>query len=365
MFQNFYEGKKVFITGHTGFKGSWICAWLLRLGAEICGYSNGVPTTPSNFKILGIEKKIHNVQGDICDYSSLLKAIQEFNPEIVIHLAAQSLVGKSYQQPVETIKTNALGTLNLLDCMRQAPSIRAGVFITGDKCYKNVEWIWGYRENDILGGDDPYSSSKGCAELIIHSYIKSYFNKAKSPAIASARAGNAIGGGDWAENRIIPDAVRAWSKGNTLIVRNLEAKRPWQHVLEPLSGYLWLGKKLFEKDINVVGQAFNFGPDAKIDRTVFDLLSEMQKNWPEAKWEEESNIGKIKKEATLLKLNCDKALTSLGWRAILSFEETVKTTAVWYKTYYDGHDGKMAKMVDSQIKAYENKALREGLLWAY
>ena len=300
MFNGMYEGKKVFVTGHTGFKGSWLCSWLLQLGADVCGYSINIPTQPANFEILGLQNRITHVEGDICNRVELLRTMREFQPDIVFHLAAQSLVRKSYNDPAVTFETNVLGTMNVMECIRQCASVKAGVIITSDKCYRNLEWNWGYRENDLLGGEDPYSSSKGCAELIIYSYIHSFFRG--TPCVASTRAGNVIGGVDRAEDRIVPDAVRSWSRGEAVIIRNPGATRPWQHVLEPLSGYLWLGAKLLKNDTNVVGEAFNFGPAASVNQSVEQLLSVMAKNWPSARWKTNQIDGNTHNESTLL--NC-------------------------------------------------------------
>ncbi len=361
MFLSTYEGRKVLVIGHTGFKGSWLCSWLIQLGAKVSGFSSGIPTKPSNFEILGLRDRMTGIHGDVRDRQQLLQAMQSAEPEIVFHLAAQALVRKSYENPVETFETNALGTLNVLECIRSCSSVQAGVIITSDKCYRNVEWPWGYRETDKLGGEDPYSMSKGCAELVIYSYIQSYFKK--HPRIASTRAGNVIGGGDWAQDRIIPDAVRSWAEGKSVVIRNPQATRPWQHVLEPLSGYLWLGARLWEKDPEAIGEAFNFGPDARVNQTVEELLTTMAKHWPQVDWKVEKNQAETHKESSLLKLCCDKALNTLEWQAILSFEETVAMTAYWYKTYYKSGEDGMTEVTNRQIEEYMDKAKTEKLLW--
>ena len=362
MFEDYYNKKRVLVTGHTGFKGSWLCSWLLQLGAEVCGFSVNVPTKPSNFEILDLKDRIRHIEGDVCKRAQLLDAIKNFKPDIVFHLAAQSLVRKSYLDPAITFETNTLGTMNVLECMRQCPSIQAGVIITSDKCYRNVEWSWGYRENDVLGGEDPYSASKGCAELIVYSYVKSFFQN--GPEIASTRSGNVIGGGDWAMDRIVVDAVKAWSEGKSAIVRNLKATRPWQHVLEPLSGYLWLGAELCKEDSAVAGQAFNLGPSALANKSVEQLISEMVKYWPGGKWKANQVDVSNQKEATLLKLCCDKALNLLNWKTILSFEETAALTIEWYKDYYKKGKDQMLNLTNCQIDEYSSKAKEEGLLWA-
>ncbi|MBW8015815.1 MAG: CDP-glucose 4,6-dehydratase [Planctomycetes bacterium] len=362
MFNDIYKGKKVFVTGHTGFKGSWLCSWLLQLGAEVCGYSKDIPTTPSNFEILGLKGEIQHIEDDVRNRGQLLKAIQNFQPDIIFHLAAQSLVRRSYTDPITTFETNTLGTLNILECIRQCPSIQAAVIITSDKCYRNVEWTWGYRESDFLGGEDPYSASKGCAELIIYSYNNSFFQN--GPRVSSTRAGNVIGGGDWAENRIVPDAVKAWSRGESVIIRSPDATRPWQHVLEPLSGYLWLGAMLIENNKKIAGEAFNFGPAGSINQSVGQLISQMVKKWPGAKWQSNQVNSSSQKEATLLKLCCDKALNSLNWNAILSFEKMTSMTAEWYLSYYNQGKDRMFDLTTRQIDEYSSLASAEGLLWA-
>ena len=362
MFNDAYKEKKVFITGHTGFKGSWLSAWLLKLGAEVYGFSIDIPTSPSNFEVLDLKNRIEHVQGDVRNRDQVLYTMQAFQPDIVFHLAAQSLVYKSYDDPATTFETNVLGTLNVLECIRQCPSVEAGVIITSDKCYRNLEWTWGYRENDVLGGEDPYSASKGCAELIIYSYINSFFRE--GPGVASTRAGNVIGGGDWAEHRIVPDAVRSWSRGEAVVIRNPGATRPWQHVLEPLSGYLWLGVKLLEKEAKTVGQSFNFGPGASANQTVEQLVSRMAKHWPGADWKVDQPDVNNQKESTLLKLCCDKALNLLNWKAILSLEETTAMTIDWYRTYYRQGKDHIHSLPNRQIDEYSSKASAEGLPWA-
>jgi CDP-glucose 4,6-dehydratase len=361
MLDNFYRNKKVLVTGHSGFKGSWLSVWLSMLDAEICGFSKDIPTNPSNFKSINIDKKIRHIIGDIKDINKLKKVFQDFKPEIVFHLAAQPLVRKSYKEPMDTFETNVLGTVNILECIKESSSVRAGVMITSDKAYRNQEWIWGYRENDLLGGEDPYSASKGCAELVINSYCKSFFQE--GPFVASTRAGNVIGGGDWAEDRIVPDAVRAWVKKNPVIIRQPESTRPWQHVLEPLSGYLLLGKLLYEQGKTFAGQAYNFGPSNMDDKSVKDVLNSIKKYWDNAGWLIE-NHSSIAKESILLKLCCDKALSMLGWHSILSFEESMQMTALWYKSFYENKDTDMLKFSFDQIKIYKKKAKELGLPWS-
>jgi len=360
MFENLYKGKRVLITGHTGFKGSWLCAWLLDLGSTVAGYSVDVPTEPSHFEALDLASRIEHIQGDVRNKRFLKEALNKFNPDIVFHLAAQPLVRESYENPILTFETNSLGTLNLLDCMRDPSSVAAIVLITSDKCYENVEWLWGYRENDRLGGKDPYSASKACAEIISKVYMESYFGD-KGPAIATTRAGNVIGGGDWARNRIVPDCVRAWSKGEKVLVRNPNATRPWQHVLEPLNGYLALGKKLLQGDPEVKNQAFNFGPSAKVNQSVGDLIVEIAKYWPGSEWKFEQEVNSSKPEATLLKLNCDKALQILNWNSVLDFSETARMTGKWYQDFYSQKTSAISNTTSDQIEEYVEKAKRLNL----
>jgi CDP-glucose 4,6-dehydratase len=362
MFKNIYKDRRVLVTGHTGFKGSWLSAWLLNLGAKVAGYSLGIPSKPSHFESLSIINKIEHFTGDVRDGKALQKVLNQFRPEIVFHLAAQSLVRESYKNPVLTIETNTIGTLNLLDCLRGSSSIAAAVLITSDKCYENVEWLWGYRENDRLGGKDLYSASKACAEIISKAYMESFFGKNR-PHIATTRAGNVIGGGDWANDRVIPDCIRAWSKGEPVIIRNPSATRPWQHVLEPLSGYLALGQELFEGNLNVKNQSFNFGPQTQVNESVADLITEIARLWPDAKLELQQQTNSAKLESTLLKLNCDKALKILKWNAILDFEETASMTRKWYQTFYNQGPTVIPKTTSAQIKEYSEKATKDKLSW--
>ena len=296
MFGHIYEGRRVFVTGHTGFKGSWLTAWLLQMGAEVAGFSDAVPTAPSHFDVIGLGGRIRDYRGDVRDRKALIEAMREFKPEIVFHLAAQALVRASYENPADTIEVNAMGTLNVLEAVRVTPSVEAVVSITSDKAYRNDEWVWGYRETDHLGGYDPYSASKGCAEIIAHSYFKSFFgDPVNTPYCATTRAGNVIGGGDWAADRIVPDCARAWSEGREVEIRSPHATRPWQHVLEPLSGYLWLGAKLFAAHRDAVksgkgdgchegfrldGEAFNFGPSSDASHTVADVVRALERSGP-------------------------------------------------------------------------------------
>jgi CDP-glucose 4,6-dehydratase len=261
MFDAFYRGKRVLVTGHTGFKGSWLCQWLLMMGAEVAGVSKDIPTNPSLFESLQLTTQMHDHRVDIEQYEPLLAVLQSFRPEVVFHLAAQPIVSEAYDNPLGTYSANLMGTVNMLEAVKQAGCVQQLVMITSDKCYHNVEWGYGYRENDRLGGKDPYSASKACAEIAIHSYWHSYY-RSSSTALASARAGNVIGGGDWAMSRIVPDCMRQWSEGKPMNLRSPQATRPWQHVLEPLSGYLWLAKCLADNPA-ISGEAYNFGPNPK------------------------------------------------------------------------------------------------------
>lgn len=360
-FNNFFSGKKVLVLGHTGFKGSWLTLWLTKLGAEVSGVSLSLPSKPCNFEILGLKKKINHNICDIRNFRDLRKVFQENHPEIVFHLAAQALVHHSYEDPKETFDTNVSGTVNVLECIRMTESVRCGIIITSDKCYQNNEWEWGYRENDRLGGDDPYSASKACAEIAFHAYVQSFFKKSGNnhALLASARAGNVIGGGDWAEKRIIPDCVKALSQGKEPFIRNPSSTRPWQHVLEPLSGYLWIAAELFSRP-ELHGESFNLGPDAKADHSVKDLIDAFISCWGEGSWKYEKTSD-LKKEKTLLKLSCDKVLGRLNWHAALNFEETVRMVAEWYKAFYAGAD--MGDLAMKQIEAYTEFARKLGLTW--
>ena len=359
-FNDFYRNKRVLVTGHTGFKGSWLTLWLLQLGAEVAGFSAYLPSDPCNFEVLGLEKMVSHVVGDIRHLHELKQVFDDFQPEIVFHLAAQPIVKKSFDDPKLTFDTNVGGTVNILECIRTTKSVKGAVIITSDKCYRNVEWFWGYRESDELGGDDPYSASKASAEIAINSYCQSFFTEERGVNVASARAGNVIGGGDWAENRIIPDCVRAWTRGDKSIIRSPESTRPWQHVIEPLSGYLWLGA-LLTSDYKIRGEAFNFGPKPDVIQPVSSLIAEFQKYWEKAQWDEKIDDS-IRNESRLLKLCCDKALSILNWQAILSFDESVELTASWYRRFYQGQDD-MFEFSKKQIERYCVMATEKSMDW--
>jgi CDP-glucose 4,6-dehydratase len=348
---NCFNGKTVLVTGHTGFKGSWLVSWLKKLGARVVGIALDPSAEISHFTVADIAADMTDLRIDIRDRSALEGAIVKAQPDFVFHLAAQALVRSAYAAPVETWQTNVLGTLHVLEALRKLTQPCVAVIITSDKCYDNVEWVWGYRETDALGGADPYSASKGAAELAIRSHIKSYFPKDTSNVrIASARAGNVIGGGDWAPDRIVPDCVLAWSQKDSVQLRNPRSTRPWQHVLEPLGGYLTLAAALVEHP-ELHGESFNFGPPSHQNHSVLELVQQMALHWAQVRWEDVSHDNKGPYESGLLKLNCDKALHYLGWEAVLGFEETVRLTAEWYRAYYEEPEG-IAAITEDQINKY-------------
>lgn len=347
--KQFYKGKKVFITGHTGFKGSWLSFWLKEMGAEVTGYALEPEYDDCLFNRLELSKTIHHHVGDVCDTEHLQKTLADSKAEIVFHLAAQALVKKSYDTPVLTFQTNVMGSLNLLETVRYTESVKSLVYITSDKCYWNNEWVWGYRENDPLGGPDPYSASKACAEHVFKSYYLSYFKNRQSFGCGSTRAGNVIGGGDVSPNRIVPDIIRSLEKGYTIVLRNPNATRPWQHVLDPLHGYLILGKHLYENPTLYNGEAWNFGPSNQSIKTVFELTNLLTKQWGDSNINIEVSKEKFH-EAGLLHLSIDKAQTLLKWSPKYHFEESVKKTGEWYKMMIDRRDP--ALITREQIKLF-------------
>jgi len=360
MFNQVFKAKKILITGHTGFKGSWLCTWLHELGAEVVGVSNDTVSQPSNYQASSLTDFVQDHRLDIRDADKLSELVQEVQPDFVFHLAAQALVRPSYSDPLSTLTTNSIGTANLLEALRNLDKQVVAVMITSDKAYDNIEWVWGYRETDRLGGKDPYSASKGMAELVIRTYVESFFNLEDSNVrIGITRAGNVIGGGDWAIDRIVPDCMRAWSAGETVQIRSPHATRPWQHVLEPLGGYLTLAMHLSQAQ-KYHGQAYNFGPSADQNYPVSELIDEMSKYWDQVRWQDVSG-GQHVHEAGLLKLNCDKALFDLSWQATLTFEQTVKMTVDWYRHYYQSIDSTMHEYSVKQIHAY--MALAESKGW--
>lgn len=361
MFGNAYQGKKVFVTGNTGFKGSWLILWLIKLGANVRGYSKDRPTNPNHHQILNLD--FETITGDIRNLKKLKSSIEAFQPEIVFHLAAQSLVRRSYQNPVETFETNIIGTANIFEACRKTDYIRAIVNITSDKCYENQEWIWGYRENDPLGGHDPYSASKGCAEILTASYRKSFFpleayQKGHQILVASARAGNVIGGGDWGDDRLVPDIMRAAGQNKSAQIRSPQAIRPWQHVLEPLAGYLLLGQHLLEGKKAFSG-AWNFGPSDEAYQNVLDVVRELQKQWSNIDYNIKTDE-KNPHEANLLKLDCSKVHAKLKWDLIWSRSTTFAKTAQWYKTYYESKH----VLSNEQLTKYLTDAQHKQISWA-
>jgi CDP-glucose 4,6-dehydratase len=358
-----FDGAKVLITGHTGFKGPWLAAWLIHLGAKVTGLALEPPTQPSHFEAAALAQHLEDHRIDIRDRQAVRRVVELTRPDFVFHLAAQALVRKSYDQPVETYETNVMGTVNVLEALRSLTSPCIAVLITSDKCYNNMEWVWGYRETDALGGPDPYSASKASADIAIRSYAKSFFTGLDNPVrLALGRAGNVIGGGDWAADRIVPDCVRAWSRNETVALRHPHATRPWQHVLEPLSGYLVLAAKLLARP-ELHGEPFNFGPPAHQNHTVLELVERMGRHWQQVRWRHTSTDRHGPYESGLLKLNCDKALHLLDWQPVLDFEQTIRFTVDWYRTYYQNQDP-MFDLTMSQIKAYTDQARHKGLPWA-
>ena len=358
-----FNGANVVVTGHTGFKGSWLCLWLQSLGASITGISNDIPTEPSLYVEASLEGNVNDHRIDIKDHKEVVKIIKNAQPNFIFHLAAQPLVRDSYLDPFETFSTNVMGTISVLEALRELTNPAVAVMITSDKCYENVEWEWGYRETDSLGGYDPYSGSKGAAELAIRSYHKSYFAASENIRIGVGRAGNVIGGGDWAKDRLIPDSVRAWSKAETVEIRNSAATRPWQHVLEPLSGYLTLATSLHNSSANA-GEAFNFGPPSDQTHSVKKLLSEFESHIDShmncsVKFQQSGPH-----EATLLKLNCDKAFHKLSWRPTWGFSQTVKATAGWYSNFYSEEQIPVLDFTMGQIRQYCQDAKASRLPWA-
>ncbi|WP_170836314.1 CDP-glucose 4,6-dehydratase [Pandoraea sp. ISTKB] len=355
MSEQFWRGKRVLVTGHTGFKGGWLCLWLQQLGAEVTGYALEAPTQPSLFEAARVAEGMTSIIGDIRDLDHLARVFSETAPEIVIHMAAQPLVRLSYKEPVQTYSTNVMGTVHLLEAVRRTPSVRAVVNVTSDKCYENREWVWGYRETEPMGGFDPYSNSKGCAELVTDAFRNSYFHPdhyaEHRVAVGSGRAGNVIGGGDWAGDRLIPDMMRALSTGTPVQIRNPHAIRPWQHVLEPLSGYLRLAEKLYTEGPAFVG-GWNFGPNDSDTQPVQWIVEHLVARWGDgAAWQRDS--APQPHEATYLKLDCSKAKSLLGWTPRWTLSEAIDHIVEWHQAFLRNAD--MRPLTLSQINAYQTK----------
>lgn len=353
----FWFHKRVFLTGHTGFKGGWLSLWLQNLGAKLTGYALAPNTTPNLFEVGKVERSMDSIIGDVRDAEKFMDAIKAAEPDILFHMAAQPLVRYSYHHPVETYSTNVMGTVNLLEAVRETRSIKAVINITTDKCYENKEWVWGYRESDPLGGHDPYSSSKACSELVTSAYRSSYFDRNRHPengvGLASVRAGNVIGGGDWSEDRLIPDILRSLEAGNAACIRNPQAIRPWQHVLEPLSGYLRLAEKLYTEGPGF-DQAWNFGPDPEDAIPVESIADQLVGLWGDgASWVVDTI--EHPREANYLKLDCSKARQSLGWKPLHSLTYGLASTVEWHRAYLGQED--MNKVCQQQIESYQQQLL--------
>jgi CDP-glucose 4,6-dehydratase len=363
---NIFHGKKVLITGHTGFKGSWLTIWLLKLGANITGFSDSIPTDPSLFVDAQLENKINHTYGDVSDLKILEKIISDVRPDFIFHLAAQAIVSTSYSDPIRTMNTNFIGTVNMLDCLRRIDHTCNAVLITSDKCYENVEWIWGYKETDHLGGKDIYSASKGAAEIAFHGYYNSFFknNFNSKIRVATGRAGNVIGGGDWAKDRIVVDCIRSWISGDPVLIRSPNATRPWQHVLEPLSGYLTLAATM-AKDLKISGESYNFGPLPEKSKTVVNVIEDL--------YEDMNQVVSVNKsykivdqipfhEAGLLRLNCEKSLFELGWESTLKYKECISMIGEWYNLYLKDKSNTFSLTL-KQIESYELKGSDKGVIW--
>src|SRR5665648_108262 len=355
IFNNIYNGKRVLVTGHTGFKGSWLSLWLKELGAEVIGYSLDPPTKPSFFEAVDLKNKLIHIIGDVRNEKHLLSVFEKYQPEFVFHLAAQSLVRFSYKEPRLTYETNIMGTINVLEVVRKTKSVKVCIVITTDKCYENKEWVYGYREIDPMGGYDPYSSSKACAELVVSAYRNSFFNpedygKNHNVDLSTVRAGNVIGGGDWGKDRLIPDCVKTLSQNKIITTRNPHATRPWQYVLEPLSGYLLLGSKMY-KDGKRYSSAWNFGPNDNDIITVEEIVKSVIQNWGSGNYK--INTSRQHHEAGILKLNTSKTRKFLGWKPVYNIYETIKRTVNWYKCFYEGVEKeKLYKIIVNEIWDY-------------
>lgn len=366
IFNGVYKNKTVLVTGHTGFKGAWLSTWLQALGARVIGYSLPAPTKPSLFESSGLKNRIVSITGDVRDRDRLKNVFREYSPALVFHLAAQPLVRRSYIEPVTTYETNVMGTLNILESARGTESVRACLIVTSDKCYENKEWAYSYRENDPLGGYDPYSSSKACAELVTDSYRKSFLNSTEPgdrKAVSTARAGNVIGGGDWAEDRIVPDIIKALTEDRPVSVRNPDAVRPWQHVLEPLAGYLWLVTLMFIYKERY-SAAWNFGPGSSGSIRVRDIVEQVIKLWGSGAWDDLSGENKnTLHEANFLKLDCTRANNILGWYPVYNVSDALEATVNWYFRYYRNKGDDIYTFTLNQIKDYVEKARQGKSVW--
>lgn len=366
-FGDAFRGRRILLTGHTGFKGSWLSLWLAELGAEVHGYALEPATDPGLFAVAQVRDALasHRI-ADVRDHASLHQCMQDVKPDFVFHLAAQPLVRLSYREPRETYETNVMGTVNLLEAVRQCDAVRVCQIITSDKCYENREWVYAYRENDPMGGFDPYSNSKGCTELVVSAYRQSFFHPDRigehGVSLASSRAGNVIGGGDWAEDRIIPDCVRALSKGETIQVRNPHAIRPWQHVLEPLSGYLWLAARQWQQPGSFEA-GWNFGPTGAGNVDVRRIVELAVEAWGEGNWQAPETPHDRLHEANFLKLDITKASSLLAWEPVCNVSQTLADTMAWYRAFYDA-SGNMSAFTLKQIHEYMNRAGKLGLAWA-
>lgn len=361
--KNRFENKTVLITGHTGFKGSWLSIWLRKLGAHIIGVSIDIPTTPSLFAAARLSDQIDDYRFDIVDTDRLKKIIKKHKPDFIFHMAAQPIVLSSFRNPLKTWSSNLMGTVSVLEALKEFKNDCNAIFITSDKCYENVNSLWGYKETDSLGGKDPYSASKAAAEIALRSYINSFFEENGNIKICIGRAGNVIGGGDWAKFRLIPDCIRSWSQNSMVEIRNPNSTRPWQHVLEPLSGYLNLALIMKNNDL-IHGEPFNFGPLVSENKSVGEVVSSMADRWQNANWKTVEDASSSNKEHQLLQLNCEKAAKKLGWYPVWDFEDTVNNTIDWYRNFYENGSETIMDFTSEQIDQYCVAASGRCLEWA-